>query len=143
MSLIVTNPFEDAANAEPFYDPKIGDDGKRIYTDKDYADAKKDRVDAAVTLDLRDLVESVAHQLNAIQQHYFEPSGKPKATTDATAISSYMRTNLQLLGMLQKFEDALSTDADVRKIEIALEMTFEDMQVPDFQETFKKYLEQP
>ena len=132
------NDFDTAANAPPerpsWEAPQ--------YTDKDYADARLERVETQQKLDLKELVMNVTHQLAAIQKHYFLPSGEPKKTTDAAAIGSYMRTNLQLLTMLQKFEEALATDDDFRKVELALEMTFEDMQVPNFQETFHKYLEQ-
>ena len=132
------NDFDVAANAPP--PEPYGRGGE--YTDEDYAAARQNLIENQEKLDVKQLVLNVTHQLGAIQQHYFKPDGSPKNTTDATAISSYMRTNLQLLTMLQKFEDSLATDDDFRRVELALELTFEDMQVPNFHQTFNMYLEQ-
>ena len=83
---------------------------------------------------------SQTRQLKAVQRHLFNVDGTPKKATESRDIRGYMTSSIQLLGMLQKFQEALSVDADFRKVEQALEMTFEEIQCPEFIETFERHL---
>lgn len=91
-------------------------------------------------LDIRKEVYSQIILLKQLRRHLFEPSGSPKQATEARDIRSYLTSGTQLLTTLQKFEEALNTDKDFQKVELALEQALEDCECPKFVELFRKYL---
>ncbi len=92
-------------------------------------------------IDVRGLVHQQIAQLDALQRYIFTPEGKPKSGMKIQDVKGYMTASIQLLTMLQKFNDALATDEDFRRVEQALEMTFEEVKCPEFMAAFEKNLE--
>lgn len=92
------------------------------------------------TLDLRQEVFDQIHLLKSIRGHLFAIDGSPKIATDFKDIRAYLTSSSQLLHMLQKFEEALNTDADFARIELAIERAMEDCACPEFVQLLKQYL---
>ena len=97
--------------------------------------------DETINFDLRGEVHSQILLLKAIRAHIFHRDGRPKLTTEPSDITSYMNSSMKLLSMLQSFESSLKTDKDLRRIELAIEMSMEDCSCPQFVETLVGYLE--
>ncbi len=91
-------------------------------------------------LDIRKEVFSQIALLQQLRRHLFEPGGAPKQATESRDIRSYLTSGTQLLTTLQKFEEALSTDKDFQRVEIALEQALEECPCPEFVGLFRKYL---
>lgn len=92
------------------------------------------------TLDLRQEVFDQIHLLKSIRGHLFAVDGAPKIATDFKDIRAYLTSSSQLLNMLQKFEEALNTDADFARIELAIERAMEDCACPEFVVLLRQYL---
>ena len=98
--------------------------------------------DQDAKLDLREEVFSQIGLLKAIRKHLFKSNGEPKRDTEFKDIRAYLSSSTQLLGMLQKFEEALKTDADFGKVELAMEKAMEDFPVEGFVERLRFYLKE-
>ena len=77
--------------------------------------------DENLSVNLRDEVFQQMTLLKALRKDLFFKNGMPRPDTEASEIRGYLSSSLQLLNLLNKFEDALKTDADVRIIEAAVE----------------------
>ncbi len=77
--------------------------------------------DESLSVNLRDEVFQQMNLLRALRKELFFRNGMPRPDTEASEIRGYLSSSLQLLNLLNKFEDALKTDADVRVIEAAVE----------------------
>ncbi|MGD2065538.1 MAG: hypothetical protein PVI43_00025 [Candidatus Bathyarchaeota archaeon] len=91
-------------------------------------------------IDIRKEIMATMSVLRNQRKHLFNAQGLPKKGVDFRDIKSYMASTTQVLTMLQKFEEALKTDADLRKIETAISMALEDSPCPEFAEHLKRYL---
>ena len=91
-------------------------------------------------LDLRQEVFQQIRLLKKIREHLFAADGRLKIGTEFKDVRSYMSSSTQLLTMLQKFEEALKTDADFAKVELALENAMEEIPSPEFVKLLKYHL---
>lgn len=128
----MSKEFEDAANTIP--------DDERLSPEQAQAEYDLADEEAEGGMDVKKLVGSQYKLIRGLQQHLFEPSGKPKTGTKYADIKSFVGSSMQLLEMLRKFQNALNTDEDFKRVELALEMTFEEVQCPEFALTFKNHL---
>jgi hypothetical protein len=97
--------------------------------------------DSEIEFDLRAEIYAQTRLLKAIRSHLFHVNGRPKTETEASEITAYMNSSMKLLGMLQAFESSLKTDAEVRRLEMAIEMAMEDCPCPEFVTALVDYLE--
>ena len=91
-------------------------------------------------INLRSEVFSQMSLLKNLRKHLFKTDGTPKDKTEFKDIRAYLSSSSQLLTMLQKFEEALNTDADFSKVLVAMERAMEDCACPEFVEKLKFYL---
>ena len=91
-------------------------------------------------INLRSEVFSQMSLLKNLRKHLFKTDGTPKDGTEFKDIRAYLSSSSQLLTMLQKFEEALNTDADFSKVLVAMERAMEDCACPEFVEKLKFYL---
>ena len=91
-------------------------------------------------INLRSEVFSQMSLLKNLRKHLFNTDGTPKDKTEFKDIRAYLSSSSQLLTMLQKFEEALNTDADFSKVLVAMERAMEDCACPEFVEKLKFYL---
>ena len=91
-------------------------------------------------LDLRQEVFQQIRLLKKIREHLFAADGRLKIGTEFKDVRSYMSSSTQLLPMLQKFEEALKTDADFAKVELALENAMAEIPSPEFVKLLKYHL---
>lgn len=114
--------------------------------DDDYYDPSNPLASRAkpstTTFNLREEVDSQLKLLKSIREHFFYDNGTPREDTEASDITSYMSNTTKLLAMLKGFEESLKTDADVLKIETAIEMALEDSPCQEFIVALSTYLEQ-
>lgn len=106
----------------------------------DLAYEEAEKISDSDKLDLRQEVFSQIKLLRSIRRHLFHPSGVPKAEIEFKDIRSYLASSNQLLQMLQRFEESLKTDADISRIETAIEMALEDCPCTEFIKALKTYL---
>ena len=126
----MSREFEDAVTS-PDSDPYAGE----AYSDDEiYSASESD------TLDLRREVLAQIGLLRSIRKHIFHSNGQPRPDFDMADIKGYLSSSTQLLQMLQKFEEALRTDQDMRRIESAVALAMEDAPCPEFVEQLKHYL---
>jgi len=78
-----------------------------------------------MAINLRDEVQQQMKLLRAVRKEFFFPNGQPRPDTEGSDIKGYLNSAIQLMNLLQKFDDALKTDKDVRAIEAAIDMGFE------------------
>ena len=90
-----------------------------------YDDDTNSISDEDLSINLRDEVHQQISLLKALRKDLFFKNGAPRPDTEASDIRGYLSSSIQLLNLLQKFEEALKTDADVRKIEAAIEDAME------------------
>lgn len=78
-----------------------------------------------LAINLRDEVQQQMKLLRALRKELFFASGAPRPDTEGSDIKGYLNSSIQLMNLLQKFDDALKTDKDVQVIESALDQGFE------------------
>ena len=113
-----------------------------------YDDTTGEIDDEALSINLRDEVHQQIILLKALRRDLFFQNGAPRPETEASDIKGYLSSSIQLLNLLQKFEEALKTDQDVRDIESAIEEGLEALSdhpdselAMDFVNIVKKELE--
>jgi len=79
----------------------------------------------AVSFDLKEEVHQQVMLLKALRKDLFFVNGAPRPDTESAEIKGCLSSSIQLLNILQKFEEALKTDDDVRRIERAVEDAIE------------------
>jgi len=124
------NPFEEAAKEEGGHKPQSREEIREAHDLANLA--------AEEGIDLKKLIGGQYKLITGLQAHLFEPDGTPKRDTKYADIKSYISSSMQLLDMLRKFQNALQTDEDFKRAELALEMTFEEIECPQFAEIFKR-----
>jgi hypothetical protein len=97
--------------------------------------------DSEMAFDLRSEIYAQIKLIKAIRSHLFHKNGQPKVDTDPSDITAFMNSSMKLLSMLQSFESSLKTDAEVRRVELAIEMAMEDCSCPEFISALVGYLE--
>ena len=92
------------------------------------------------SIDLRKEILQQMTLLRALRGFMFHKNGRPKQDMPLKDIRSVFTATTQLLSMLQRMEESLRTDEEVRRIEAAVEMALEDCPCPEFAEHLRGYL---
>ena len=82
-------------------------------------------------LDLRTEVGEQLRILKAMRKSYFHRDGSPRNDIDPSLIKTYLTSGVQMMNVLNTMGESLRTDADVRKIELAIENSIEEFMATD------------
>ena len=76
---------------------------------------------------LKDEVNSQIAIISQLRKELFFPDGSKRADTLPEEVTNFLTTGLRLLQLLQRFEESLLTDEDLRKIVSAINNAAEEM----------------